>query len=87
MKMSQPYTTYTFISTCAFFFLPSAALPPPQLLLDLQTQPKSLDQLGAVASENRVCSQIGINLLKAGGNAADAGGHLFILAWRGPNRI
>ena len=27
---------------------------------------------GAVASENRVCSQIGINLLKAGGNAADA---------------
>lgn len=30
------------------------------------------DRLGAVASENRVCSQIGIDLLKAGGNAADA---------------
>ncbi|KAL8920249.1 MAG: hypothetical protein Q9172_004577 [Xanthocarpia lactea] len=27
---------------------------------------------GAVASENKVCTQIGIDLLKAGGNAADA---------------
>jgi gamma-glutamyltranspeptidase/glutathione hydrolase len=27
---------------------------------------------GAVASESRVCSQIGIDLLKRGGNAADA---------------
>ena len=27
---------------------------------------------GAVASENSVCSQIGIDLMKAGGNAADA---------------
>ena len=30
------------------------------------------DKLGAVASENAVCSRIGIDLLKAGGNAADA---------------
>jgi gamma-glutamyltranspeptidase/glutathione hydrolase len=30
------------------------------------------DKLGAVASENRVCSQIGIDILRAGGNAADA---------------
>ena len=30
------------------------------------------NQLGAVASENRACSQIGIDLLNAGGNAADA---------------
>lgn len=29
-------------------------------------------QLGAVASESDVCSHIGIDLLKAGGNAADA---------------
>ncbi|ORY70380.1 gamma-glutamyltransferase [Pseudomassariella vexata] len=29
-------------------------------------------RLGAVSSENSVCSQIGIDLLKAGGNAADA---------------
>ena len=28
--------------------------------------------LGAVASESKICSQIGIDLLKAGGNAADA---------------
>lgn len=30
------------------------------------------DKLGAVASESSVCSQIGIDLLKAAGNAADA---------------
>ena len=40
------------------------------------TQPPSehasSNQLGAVASENGICSQIGIDLLKAGGNAADA---------------
>ena len=29
-------------------------------------------QRGAVASENTLCSQIGINLFNAGGNAADA---------------
>jgi gamma-glutamyltranspeptidase / glutathione hydrolase len=28
--------------------------------------------LGAVASESSICSQIGIDLLKKGGNAADA---------------
>lgn len=36
--------------------------------------PTSLQEprLGAVASESSICSQIGINLLKTGGNAADA---------------
>lgn len=29
-------------------------------------------RLGAVASENKICSQIGIDLLEQGGNAADA---------------
>ena len=29
-------------------------------------------KLGAVASESKICSNIGIDLLKAGGNAADA---------------
>jgi gamma-glutamyltranspeptidase/glutathione hydrolase len=29
-------------------------------------------QRGAVASESEICSHIGINLLKLGGNAADA---------------
>lgn len=30
------------------------------------------DKHGAVASESKICSQIGIDLMKAGGNAADA---------------
>lgn len=30
------------------------------------------DRLGAVASESAVCSKVGIDLLKSGGNAADA---------------
>lgn len=30
------------------------------------------DKLGGVASENKICSNIGIELLKQGGNAADA---------------
>jgi gamma-glutamyltranspeptidase/glutathione hydrolase len=32
----------------------------------------ALDHLGAVASESSICSRIGIDLLKKGGNAADA---------------
>lgn len=32
----------------------------------------SKNKLGAVASESSVCSEIGINTLKKGGNAADA---------------
>ena len=32
------------------------------------------DKLGAVASESAVCTQIGIDLIKDGGNAADAVG-------------
>lgn len=34
------------------------------------------DKLGAVASESSVCSRIGVDLIKAGGNAADAVGSL-----------
>lgn len=30
------------------------------------------DKLGAIASESAVCSKIGVELLKKGGNAADA---------------
>lgn len=37
------------------------------------------DRLGAVASENSICSRIGIELLKAGGNAADA---VCLPSWR-----
>jgi hypothetical protein len=42
------------------------------LALDSASQKNRQDQLGAVASENSICSQIGIDLLKEGGNAADA---------------
>ena len=49
-----------------------------QKILDLQPNPITVsDRLGAVASENSVCSQIGIDLLKGGGNAADAVRHLW----------
>lgn len=36
------------------------------------TQYEENDKLGAVASESSVCSRIGVDLIKAGGNAADA---------------
>ena len=55
------------------FLTLSAAIAPPQALLDLYPHTQH-GQLGAVVSENRVCSQIGIDLLQAGGNAADAVG-------------
>lgn len=57
----------------AFCFGISAATVPPQAVLDLRPHTKH-GRLGAVASENRVCSQIGIELLQTGGNAADAVG-------------
>ena len=41
-------------------------------LSNLAPQKYGNGKLGAVASESKICSQIGINLLKSGGNAADA---------------
>ena len=35
-------------------------------------QYQETDTLGAVASESSVCSRIGVSLIQAGGNAADA---------------
>ena len=35
-------------------------------------QPQTAGRLGAVASESKECSKIGVDILKAGGNAADA---------------
>ncbi|MCJ1303160.1 hypothetical protein MMC08_005967 [Hypocenomyce scalaris] len=59
---------------CAWSLLASLALAAvSQLALSSSTPYKyEHDQLGAVASENSICSNIGIDLLKAGGNAADA---------------
>lgn len=46
-------------------FLKAWAIPP-------HPHPPGPDHLGAVASESSVCSNIGIDILKEGGNAADA---------------
>lgn len=40
------------------------------------------DRLGAVASENRLCTRIGLGIIKAGGNAADAVRPNICLEWR-----
>lgn len=59
---------------CAWSLLASLALAAVTQLALGNSTPQRLehDQLGAVASENSICSRIGIELLKAGGNAADA---------------
>ncbi len=54
------------------FALTCGATPHQAVLGGLRGQEANNNKLGAVASENKVCSQIGIDLLKAGGNAADA---------------
>ena len=61
------------------FALTYGATPHQAVLDDLRGQEVNNNTLGAVASENKVCSQIGIDLLKAGGNAADAVGLAFRL--------
>jgi len=71
---------YTFLITIAVFLLSVPyvwANPLPQQSLP-RTKPQARlqDRLGAVASESNICSQIGIDLLKKGGNAADAVGFL-----------
>ena len=59
---------------CAWSLLASLALAAVSQLALSSSIPYKYehDQLGAVASENSICSKIGIDLLKAGGNAADA---------------
>ena len=57
----------------SFLFALTCGTTPHQAVLGgLRGQEVNNNRLGAVASENKVCSQIGIDLLKAGGNAADA---------------
>ena len=53
-------------------FLASAALLGRALGVPSRAIGSYDDQLGAVASEKATCSQIGVDLLKQGGNAADA---------------
>lgn len=61
---------WTFLAFCVCAAL--AERQPQAVLGEDPVQYAEDNRLGAVASENRVCSQIGIDLLKAGGNAADA---------------
>lgn len=69
----------TFLILTALNSVSALSLPPrsdtqqqPLLTLEHGSQKHLQDHLGAVASENGICSQIGIDLLKEGGNAADA---------------
>lgn len=68
------WSVWSITLICLLLRTSPAALAPPQNFLAHQIQQTNNDRLGAVASENKVCSQIGIDLLKAGGNAADAVG-------------
>lgn len=45
---------------------------PQALVKRAEAQHHESDKLGATASESSVCSRIGVNLIKDGGNAADA---------------
>ena len=54
------------------YALTCGATPHQAVLGGLRGEEVNNNRLGAVASENKVCSQIGIDLLKGGGNAADA---------------
>ncbi len=57
---------------CAWALLATVTLAAQVFLGSSASERTNHDRLGAVASENRICSQIGINLIEAGGNAADA---------------
>ena len=58
---------------CTWALMAVFALATTQIALSNLTPQRFGDgRLGAVASECKVCSQVGIDLLRAGGNAADA---------------
>ncbi|MCJ1286614.1 hypothetical protein MMC26_005960 [Xylographa opegraphella] len=58
---------------CIWALMAAFALAATQIALSsLAPQNYGDGRLGAVASESKICSQIGIDLLKSGGNAADA---------------
>ena len=66
--------TLNFILSLALVFgrLASSWVPPTPVHKRNGEQHEAKDKRGAVASESTVCSNIGINLIKDGGNAADA---------------
>ena len=64
--------TEVIVILCIWALPAALALAATQVALGGLTPRHGHDDLGAVASENKICTQIGIDLLKAGGNAADA---------------
>ena len=61
---------------CIWALMAAFALAATQIALsNLAPQKYGDSKLGAVASESKICSQIGIDLLKSGGNSADAVSH------------
>ena len=71
--MHEPVLTISkrLFHLCTFALLVASALANQQVVLGTQHE-HSDPRLGAVASENKLCSEVGNDLLKAGGNAADA---------------
>lgn len=53
-------------------FCRALSTPPSFYRRNNASEHEETDKLGAVASESSVCSRIGVDLIKAGGNAADA---------------
>lgn len=67
------FTCLSFTISLVVWSWPTVGLSVPPSHYGLEArQHQEHDKLGAVASESSVCSQIGIGLIKAGGNAADA---------------
>lgn len=64
--LTWPITLPLFLCSTNFFVAAAPASSPSPILEQYQ------NKLGAVASETSICSNIGIDLLRRGGNAADA---------------
>ena len=64
--------TLTFSSLCLLAGSCLVGSADAQAIIQGRSGYKVEPRLGAVASETDICSRIGTNLLKAGGNAADA---------------
>jgi hypothetical protein len=65
--MSKSFTTLALAS-----LLGQSAFANPYLQVGRHSQEYAPDHRGAVASESSICSDIGIEMLREGGNAADA---------------
>lgn len=70
----KPKIHLLFILASLVVLIHTSDFHPQKFVGNIPNQQTGNDRLGAVASENKVCSQIGIDLLKAGGNSVDAVG-------------